>query len=193
VQQKVVAAATRSRSYQEASAELKESAELDISAKRCARIAQRAACEMLAERAQRCESFDKQPLARQKSGQPDEAPANSWDARVAAVIVDGGRAQVRDERWGTPQGQRTSKFFPCQDFGEEVGVPAGDLHFSAEAFFHRVVLQSRDGEASQPAQVVAQRPFARAAIILAKVDVQHPMHGLDAPMAADRFAKAFTA
>jgi hypothetical protein len=31
-------------------------------------------------------------------------------------------------------GQRTSNLFACQDFGEEVGVPAGDLHFTAEGF-----------------------------------------------------------
>ncbi len=35
---------------------------------------------------------------------------------------------------------RTSNLFSCQDFGEEVGVPAGDLHFAADAFFHRVML-----------------------------------------------------
>ncbi len=29
---------------------------------------------------------------------------------------------------------RTSNLFSCQDFGEEVGVPAGDLHFAADAF-----------------------------------------------------------
>jgi hypothetical protein len=37
-------------------------------------------------------------------------------------------------------GQRTSNLFSRQDFGEEVGVPAGDLHFAADAFFHRVML-----------------------------------------------------
>jgi hypothetical protein len=40
--------------------------------------------------------------------------------------------------WG--HGQRTSNLFSRQDFGEEVGVPAGDLHFAADAFFHWVML-----------------------------------------------------
>jgi len=44
-------------------------------------------------------------------------------------------------------GQRTSKFFPSQDFGEKVFVPAGDLHLASDAFFPRVMFQSRDGEA----------------------------------------------
>ena len=47
-------------------------------------------------------------------------------------------------------GLRTSNLFSCQDFGEEVGIPAGDLHLAAQAFLHRVMLQSRDGETSQP-------------------------------------------
>jgi hypothetical protein len=34
---------------------------------------------------------------------PADAPANGWEGRVAALIVDGGRMQMRDERWGTPK------------------------------------------------------------------------------------------
>lgn len=110
MQRKVVAAATRGRSYEDASADLKELAELDLSAKRCGRIAQRIGRERLEERQQRCRDFAVQPLAHRKDGAPASAPANSWNSRVAVVIVDGGRAQVRDERWGTPKapGERRS-------------------------------------------------------------------------------------
>jgi hypothetical protein len=48
--------------------------------------------------------------------------------------------QVGKAPWQGGHGQRTSNLFSRQDFGEEVGVPAGDLHFAADAFFHRVML-----------------------------------------------------
>jgi hypothetical protein len=103
VEAKVVSASTRNRSYAEASAELWELAELEISAKRCARIAQRIGRERLGEREARCAGFQQRTLPEQKRGVPSDAPANGWEGRVAAVIVDGGRIQVRDERWGTPK------------------------------------------------------------------------------------------
>jgi hypothetical protein len=103
VQRKIVSASTRNRSYAEASADLRDLAELDISEKQCERISQRIGQERLGERAQREEDFQSLPLCQQKAGQPADAPANSWEGRVAAVIVDGGRAQLRDERWGTPK------------------------------------------------------------------------------------------
>jgi len=103
VEAKVVSASTRNRSYEEASADLRDLAELDISAKRCGRIAQRIGRERLREREARCAGFDQRTLAEQKRGVPPDAPANGWEGRVAAVIVDGGRMQVRDERWGMPK------------------------------------------------------------------------------------------
>jgi hypothetical protein len=103
VEAKVVSAATRNRSYEEASADLRDLAELEISAKRCARMTQRIGQERLRQREARCEAFDERPLPEQKRGLPNRAPANGWEGRVAAVIVDGGRMQVRDERWGTPK------------------------------------------------------------------------------------------
>jgi len=99
----VASASTRNRSYQEASVDLRELAELDISAKRCERITQRIGHERLRERESRCVEFDGRTLPEQKRGVPAEAPANGWEGRVAAVIVDGGRMQMRDERWGTPK------------------------------------------------------------------------------------------
>ena len=45
-------------------------------------------------------------------------------------------------------GQRVSKLLAGEDFGEEVVVPASDLHFASQTFFERMVFESRDGEAS---------------------------------------------
>lgn len=103
VEAKVVSASTRNRSYEEASAALRDLAELDISAKRCERITQRIGRERLRERQTRRVEFDGRTLPEQKGGVPADAPANGWAGRVAAVIVDGGRMQMRDERWGTPK------------------------------------------------------------------------------------------
>ena len=103
VEAKVTSASTRNRSYEEASADLRDLAELDISAKRCQRMTQRIGRERLREREARCVEFDQRTLPEQKLGVPPDAPANGWEGRVAAVIVDGGRMQMRDERWGTPK------------------------------------------------------------------------------------------
>jgi len=100
----VVSASTRDRSYEEASADLRDLGELEISAKRCARIAQRIGRERLRERQWRSAVFQQRTLLEQKRGVPADAPQGDWEGRVAAVIVDGGRMQVRDERWGTPKG-----------------------------------------------------------------------------------------
>ena len=45
-------------------------------------------------------------------------------------------------------GQRVSKVLTCEDFRKEVVVPASDLHLASQTFFERMVLESRDGEAS---------------------------------------------
>jgi hypothetical protein len=103
VEAKVSSASTRNRSYEEASADLRDLAELDISAKRCERITQRIGRERLREREARRVEFDRRTLPEQKLGVPADAPQNGWEGRVAAAIVDGGRAQMRDERWGTPK------------------------------------------------------------------------------------------
>lgn len=103
VEQKVVAAATEGRSYQAASKLLEELAHLDVSSKRCQRIAQRIGQERVVQREERVEQYHALPLpARQQA--PADAPSNSWNHRVAGVLVDGGRAQKRDERWGQPRG-----------------------------------------------------------------------------------------
>jgi hypothetical protein len=109
VEAKVVVASTRNHSHEAASAELCDLAELEISAKRCARITQRIGQARLGERRRRCAGFQGRTPPEQKRGVPADAPANGWEGRVAAVIVDGGRAQMRDERWGTPKQPREQR------------------------------------------------------------------------------------
>lgn len=103
VEAKVTSASTRSRSYEEASAALRDLAELEISGKRCQRIAQRIGRERLRQRETRSMAFERRTLPEQKLGVPADAPPNNWEGRVAAILADGGRAQMRDERWGTPK------------------------------------------------------------------------------------------
>lgn len=101
VERKVVAASTEGRSYEMASTLLDELADLKMSSKRCQRITQRVGRERLAEREARLEAYEALPLPAQQET-PGDAPANAWDGRVAALLVDGCRAQLRDERWGQP-------------------------------------------------------------------------------------------
>src|SRR5215203_4279259 len=56
-----------------------------------------------------------------------------------------------------------------------------------------MTLQEGYGEATQPAQVVAQGPLAGATVVLAEVHVQHPVHRLDSPMTTHRLAETLAA
>src|ERR1700689_3906229 len=56
-----------------------------------------------------------------------------------------------------------------------------------------MALQQRHRKASQPAQVVAQSPLACAAVVLAEVYVQHPVHRLDPPVASHCLREALAA
>lgn len=107
VEAKVVSASTRGRSYVEASRLLEELAELDVSAKECERITQRIGRQRVAERTQREQAYEELPLPR-RHGSPADLLQQPWENRVAAVLIDGGRAQVRDERWGKkhPPGEK---------------------------------------------------------------------------------------
>lgn len=99
VERKIVAASTEGRSYAVASTLLSELAEVEVSSKQCERTAQRIGGERVAQREARLEQYEQLSLPEQQQAPPD-APRNSWNNRVAAVLVDGGRAQIRDERWG---------------------------------------------------------------------------------------------
>lgn len=98
--EKVSVAAVRGRSYEEASRNLRDLAELEVSAKQCQRVAIRIGNERLDEQAQRIAQYQQASLPEQRHGQPADAPQNNWLARVAVVQADGGRAQIRDEFWG---------------------------------------------------------------------------------------------
>lgn len=109
VERKVVAASTEGHSYAVGSTLLEELAELEISAKQCERISQRIGTERVTEREARLEEYQQLPLPDRQQAPPD-APSNPWPSRVAAVLVDGGRAQIRDDRWGEvhPPGETIS-------------------------------------------------------------------------------------
>src|SRR4051794_5363894 len=94
---------------------------------------------------------------------------------------------------GKTHGQRVSTSLKRQDFREELRVHHAPGHLAAKAILDRVTLQEGHREAPQPAQIVAQSAFSYAAVILAEVHVQHPVHRLDAPMAADGLAETFAA
>lgn len=109
VERKVVAASTEACSYGVASRLLEELCELDVSAKQCERISGRIGRERIGERDARLAAYEQLSLT--KRGEPPcDAPSNCWEGRVAVVSVDGGRAQVRDERWGQahPRGEPVS-------------------------------------------------------------------------------------
>jgi len=102
VERKVVAAGTTSSSREQASEQLRDLADLSINAKRCERIILRVGRQRVAEREERLEQYESLPLPLQHEVPVDALPGN-WDHRVAAVMVDGGRGQLRDERWGQPR------------------------------------------------------------------------------------------
>lgn len=101
LQRKIVKLATATGSYEQASRLLAEVAEVEVGAQQCRRVTQAIGRARVKEREERRKTFEHLPVPQQCQAPPD-APANGWSGRVAAVLVDGGRAQLRDERWGTP-------------------------------------------------------------------------------------------
>jgi hypothetical protein len=99
VLRKIATAAARS-SFEIASKNLADLADLDVSPKQCQRIAIRIGGERMQEQAKRVANYQQQTLPIQQHGQALDAPANNWTGRVAVVLCDGGRAQIRDELWG---------------------------------------------------------------------------------------------
>lgn len=105
---KILLAAARDRSYDKASRNLRDMAELAVSPKQVQRVAIRLGNERLAEQQQRIERYQAATLPEQQHGQPSDAPQNAWSGRAAVVQCDGGRAQIRDEWWDEekPVGKR---------------------------------------------------------------------------------------
>lgn len=100
---KVSLAAARDRSYEKASRNLRDLAELEVSPKQVQRVAIRIGNERLAEQRQCIERYQAATLPEQQHGQPDNAPQNDWSGRAAVVQCDGGRAQIRDALWDEPK------------------------------------------------------------------------------------------
>ena len=99
VLKKICIAAARNPAYAEASRNLEDLAELKVSAKQCQRIAIRIGNERIDEQQERIEAYTSASIPNQQHGQSNNAPANSWDNRVAVIQCDGGRVQVRDQYW----------------------------------------------------------------------------------------------
>src|SRR6185295_6135811 len=65
--------------------------------------------------------------------------------------------------------------------------------FSAQAIFLWMAFHQSDREAAQPTEIVGQCTLAGSAVVLAESDVQGPVHRLDGPVTANRFAVALAA
>jgi hypothetical protein len=108
VLKKISLAAARDRSYEKASRNLRDLAELEVSPKQVQRVAIRIGNERLTEQQQSIKRYQTATLPEQQHGQPDDAPRNDWSGRAAVVQCDGGRAQIRDDLWDEkkPAGKR---------------------------------------------------------------------------------------
>src|ERR1700719_1167365 len=56
-----------------------------------------------------------------------------------------------------------------------------------------MTLEQADGEAAEPREIIRQGAFARAAVIFSEGHIQHPVHGFNAPVAANGFRESFAA
>lgn len=103
VLRKVVYAGTHASSFEQASADLKEEAEVEVSAQRIMRATKRIGCERVAERdAQTCD-WSKLPLPQQQGSPREQVP------QVACVEMDGGRIQIRNRTPSEEERQRAKK------------------------------------------------------------------------------------
>ena len=100
VLKKISQAAVRDRSYDKASRNLRDLAELEVAPKQVQRVAIRIGQERLAEQQQKIEAYQAASLPERQHGQSHDAPQNDWSGRAAVIQCDGGRAQIRDEWWG---------------------------------------------------------------------------------------------
>jgi hypothetical protein len=94
VLRKVVYAGSHASSFRQASEDLKEEAELDISEQRIMRATKRIGGERIEQRDAEVHDWEELSLPEQLSSAREQVPA------VAVVEMDGGRMQIRDERFG---------------------------------------------------------------------------------------------
>ena len=99
----MVYAGSHASSFQQASQDLKEEAELDISDQRIMRATKRIGQERVAERDAQTNAWAKLSLPEQQSSHREQVP------QVACVEMDGGRLQIRDRKPSKEEAQRTRK------------------------------------------------------------------------------------
>jgi hypothetical protein len=99
----MVYAGSHASSFQQASKDLKEEAELDISDQRILRATKRIGLERVAGRNAETDAWEKLPLPDQQRSPREQVPP------VACVEMDGGRLQIRDRKPTEEESQRTKK------------------------------------------------------------------------------------
>lgn len=100
---KVVYAGSHASSFQQASKDLKEEAELDISDQRIMRATKRIGRERVADRDAETKAWMDLSLPEQQASPCEQVP------QVACVEMDGGRLQIRDRKPSEEEQQRTKK------------------------------------------------------------------------------------
>ena len=99
----MVYAGSHASSFQQASKDLKEEAELEISDQRIMRAAKRIGQERVAERDAETAAWAKLPLPEQQTSPREQVP------QVACVEPDGGRLQIRDRKASEEERQATKR------------------------------------------------------------------------------------
>ena len=103
VLRKMVYAGSHASSFEQASQDLKEEAELDISTQRIMRATKRIGQERVAEREAEVAAWEKLPLPEQQGSPREQVP------QVACVEMDGGRIQIRDRNAEEPPAEEGRK------------------------------------------------------------------------------------
>ncbi len=103
----MVYAGSHASSFEQAGADLKEEAELEISTQRIMRATKRIGQERVAEREEEVAAWEKLPLPEQQGSPRGQVP------QVACVEMDGGRIQIRDRNAAEPtmEGARKGRFW----------------------------------------------------------------------------------
>jgi hypothetical protein len=103
VLRKMVYAGSHASSFRQASEDLKEEAELEISEQRIMRATKRIGEERVAQREAAVEAWSQLPLPEQQGSPREQVPP------VACVEMDGGRIQIRDRKPSQQQRQSTPR------------------------------------------------------------------------------------
>ena len=103
VLRKRIYAGSHASSFQQASRDLKEEAELDISEQRIMRATKRIGQERVEQRDAQTNAWTELPLPEQQASPQEQVP------QVACVEMDGGRLQIRDRKASDEERRRTKK------------------------------------------------------------------------------------